>query len=117
MSEKYEIDPQLGLEINGPGRQYFENVVIDNMMDALVELSAVLWTVRDRQIVLEKVLAEQGIDADTLIESYVPDAQELEARALERDAVVKRIFRSFNRRPQDGAAKSADVTSLREIKE
>lgn len=115
MSEDNKVDPGLGLEINGPGRQYFENVITDNMMDALMELAATLWTVRDRQIVLENVLASKGIDAADLIEAHVPDEAEKAERAAERDEFAQRIFRSFLRRPTDQAAKDADVTSLREI--
>lgn len=115
MTEKQTLNPDLGYEINGPGRQYFENVVTDNMMDALVELSAALWTVRDRQIVLEKILKDKGIDADVLIEAHLPDGAEKAARAAEREEMVHRIFRSFIRRPNNDAAKDADVHSLREI--
>jgi len=115
MSEKPVVNPDLGYEINGPGRQYFDNVVTDNMMDALVELSAALWTVRDRQIVLEKVLTDNGINADALIEAHLPDEAEKAMRAAERDEMVQRIFHSFLRRPDSEAAKDADVPSLREI--
>ena len=117
MSEKQTVNPDLGIEINGPGRKYFDDVMIDNLMDAVVEMSAVLWTVRDRQIVLEKVLAEKGIDASKLIESYLPDISEKAARAAERDDMVKSIFSGFLRRPNDLSAKNADDPSLRQIEE
>ena len=117
MTEKQRINPDLGVEINGPGRQYFDNVMIDNLLDALVEMSAVLWTVRDRQIVLEKVLMDQGIDASALIESHLPDGAEKTARGAERDEMVQSIFRSFIRRPDNSAAKDADDPSLRIIED
>ena len=115
MADTSQIDPNLGYEINGSGRQYFDNVVTDNLMDALVELSATLWTIRDRQIVLEKVLAENGINAEALIEAHTPSEEELAERAAERDEIVKRVFGAFLRRPDNGVAKDADVPSLREI--
>ena len=115
MADKPIVDPALGIEINGAGRQYFENVVIDNLMDAIVEMSATLWTVRDRQIVLEKILEENGIDAGALIEAHIPNGTDLAVRSSERDDMVQRIFRSFMRRPTDAAAFDADVPSLREI--
>lgn len=115
MSKDEIVNPDLGLEINGPGRQYFESVVTDNMMDALVELSAALWTVRDRQIVLEKVLTDNGIDADKLIEAHLPDEAEKAMRAAEREEMVARIFRSFIRRPNNDTASDADAPSLRDI--
>lgn len=50
MTKNRKVDPDLGFEINGPGRQYFDNVMIDNLLDAVVEMSAVLWTVRDGKL-------------------------------------------------------------------
>jgi len=117
MTEKNTIDPNLGFEINGPGRQYFDNVMIDNLLDALVEMSAVLWTVRDRQIVLEKVLKDQGIDAANLIETYLPEPAEKAERAAERDEMVQSIFKGFIRRPNNTTAKGADDPSLRQIED
>ena len=106
-----------GYEINGPGRAYFENVVIDNILDALMELSAVTWTVRDRQYVLEKVLAEKGIDVTELVEKHIPSDEELAERKAERDEWANRIFRSFLRRPTADHAKSPDAPSLRKIED
>ena len=96
-----EIDGKaIGQEINGPGRTYFDDVVVDNIMDALLELSASVWTYRDRLFILEKVLAEQGTDVTKLIESYRPSAEDNNQRREERQAFVNRVFLSFNRRPQ-----------------
>lgn len=117
MTEKPEIVKDLGYEINGPGRQYFDNVMTDNILDALTEISAVLWTIKDRQIVLEKVLADNDIDADALIEAHMPDQDELASRTVARDEMVQRIFRSFIRRPDNQTAKSANQPSLREIED
>ena len=115
MNETQKVDPNLGFEINGPGRQYFDNVVMDNLMDAMVELSASVWTIRNRQIILEKVLKENGIDAEALIASHVPDEAELASKSSERDEMVARIFRSFLRRPNNDDALDANAPSLREI--
>ncbi|MCG8440811.1 MAG: hypothetical protein MI723_03290 [Caulobacterales bacterium] len=109
--------PDLGVEIGGPGRVYFDDVVVDNLMDAVIELSAALWTVRDRQIVLEKVLAEKGVDVAAAIERHMPDAEEHAARQAERDALAQRIFKSFLRRPTADAAKDHDAPSLRQIED
>jgi len=94
-----QVPLELGEEIGGKGRVYFENVVIDNMIDALMELSAAVWTHQDRVIVLEKILAEKGMSVTEEIEAHVPDNDEIAARAEERDAFVERIFGSFLRRP------------------
>lgn len=90
--------PQIGGEINGPGKAYFDHVVTDNIIDALVELSAEVWTTRDRLVILEAVLAERGIDASALVEAHVPsDAVKAERKAM-REAFITQIFASFSRR-------------------
>lgn len=95
--------PAVGAEIGGPGRAYFDNVVTDNMLDAFLELAAEVWTLKDRQLQLERALAELGVDAARLIETRVPDATEAAERKAMREAFVARLFESFLRRPDGGA--------------
>lgn len=117
-SEKQtDIPSELGFEIGGPGRVYYDDVTTDNVVDSLMEIAALLWSVRDRQIVMEKVLAEKGIDVSSLIESHVPDEAEVVQRREEREALVKQVFRSFLRRPSAGAAKDFNAPSKRELED
>lgn len=102
-----EVPAQLGEEIGGPGKAYFENVVIDNILDALLELSAATWTFHDRVTVLEKVLEKHGINVSEEIEKHLPDDAEIAARAEERAAMVQRVFGSFVRRPVAGVSLSS----------
>jgi hypothetical protein len=90
--------PPIGQEINDRGPVYFDSVVIDNLLEAFMELSAEVWTIRDRQQVLETVLAAQGIDAAALIEAHRPDAAEIAARKAMREAYVARLLAGFLRR-------------------
>ena len=97
-----DVVEDLGKEINDPGKVYFDNVVTDNILDALLELSAAVWTYHDRVNVLEKVLAAKGIDVTEAIEAHMPDEEEIAARAAERAQLVERVFGSFVRRPVPG---------------
>lgn len=108
-SRKTEVPKELGNEIGGNGRVYFDNVVIDNMLDALLELSATVWTHHDRVIVLEKILAAKGIDVSEEIEAHLPDEAEIAARTAERDAFVERIFGAFLRRPTSDLADQVKI--------
>ncbi len=92
------IGTEIGQEIDGPGRAYFDTVVTDNIIDAFMELAAEVWTIRDRQHVLETVLSGQGIDAAALIEAHCPGADELAARKALREAFVARLLAGFLRR-------------------
>lgn len=96
---KIEVPTELGDEIGGNGRVYFDNVVIDNILDALLELSASVWSHHDRVIVLEKILAAKGVSVSEEIEAHMPDQAEIAARAAEREEYVERIFGAFLRRP------------------
>lgn len=108
-TRKTEVPKELGNEIGGNGRVYFDNVVIDNMLDALLELSATVWTHHDRVIVLEKILAAKGIDVSEEIEAHLPDEAEIAARTAERDAFVERIFGAFLRRPTSDLADKVKI--------
>jgi hypothetical protein len=93
------VPPAIGIEIDGPGPVYFDSVVTDNLLEAFMELAAEVWTIRDRQAVLETVLAERGIDAAALIESHRPAPAEIAARKAMREAFVARLLAGFLRRP------------------
>ena len=93
---------QIGAEIDGPGKQFFDNVVLDNILEAMLELTAAVWTYRDRAMVLERVLGDLiGDDKDisALIENYRATPEDDAARAAERAELVETVFRSFSRRP------------------
>ncbi|MEM7688778.1 MAG: hypothetical protein AAF291_07125 [Pseudomonadota bacterium] len=94
-----EVPATLGEEIGGAGKAYFDDVVTDNILDALLELSAAVWTYHDRVIVLEKVLANKGIEVSEAIEAHLPDEAEIAEREADRAALVQRVFGSFVRRP------------------
>ena len=91
---------KFGAEVFGPGRTYFDDVVVDNLMEAFLELSAQVWINRDRLYVLEKVLEDRGIDAQKLIEEYVPNSKDQEMRRTARQEYVDQVFQSFLRRPR-----------------
>jgi len=97
--EPTDVPATLGDEIGGAGKAYFDDVVIDNILDALLELSAAVWTYHDRVNVLETVLAEKGIEVSDAIEAHLPDDAEIARREAERAALVQRVFGSFVRRP------------------
>jgi hypothetical protein len=104
IADPASVPAGLGDEINGPGKIYFDNVMFDNLLDALLELSAAVWTHHDRVIVLEKILAERGIAVSEAIEAHLPNEAEIKARAAERAEFVQRVFGGFVRRPAAGKA-------------
>ncbi len=104
-----EVPVDLGEEVGGRGRIYFDNVVTDNILDALLELSAAVWTSNDRVMVLEKILEDKGIPVSEAIEAHMPDDAEIARRAEARDAFVDQIFGAFLRRPTHSISQAADT--------
>jgi len=104
MSDSPEDNNKFGHEIYGPGKQFFDDVVIDNLMEAFLELTATVWTYHDRSLVLERVLQEllgkdKGVELDDLIEQYMPSEADKQARQQEREKMINRVFEPFVKRP------------------
>ena len=94
--------PPIGREIDGPGKLFLKDVVMDNVLEALMELSAAVWTHRDRVIVLETILQDvlaknHDVDLNTLIEMHAPTEEQARQRTAEREAFAQSVFRSFTR--------------------
>jgi hypothetical protein len=93
----------IGKEINSSGKQFFDNVVFDNILESMVELTAAVWTYKDRSMVLERVLgsliSSKG-ELNKMIESYELTAEEKVLQEEERKMLISNVFRSFARRPK-----------------
>jgi hypothetical protein len=77
-------------------RQILDPGQIDRVADALLALTRELWVTRDRQILLEGVLAKHGIDAGAEIDAIEPDAA-LQARLDgERDRLIGAVVAALN---------------------
>lgn len=65
---------------------------VDNLGRALISLTREICVLTDRQMVLEKILAEKGIDVTEAVENYQPD-ETLQSRLDERTgAIIKTII-------------------------
>lgn len=103
MSSDSNNNEGFGHEIYGPGKTFFDDVVMDNLFEAFLELTATVWTYHDRTLVLEGVLQEllakdKGVNLHELVEQYKPSAEVKAQRKQQRDEMVNRIFEPFARR-------------------
>lgn len=79
-----------GFEKTSP--QFFRDPMIDKLLEITLLLGGEIWTNRDRQMVMEHLLATEGMVTPDLIETFKPD-EEFEARSEElRLQFVQRIF-------------------------
>jgi hypothetical protein len=79
-----------------PERTILGATSTDRLADAVLALAREVWVMRDRQIVLEAVLMQHGIDVASAIDGFTPDA-ELEARLEgERDRLIEAVARALD---------------------
>ncbi len=86
---------------------YFGNPVIDNMMTALVAITAEVWSTRRRMKVLETLLETKGVTPD-MVEAFMPSEQQTAAWSADRDAFIQRTLGVLAR--EAGVPMSAEWT-------
>ncbi|MDG2320976.1 MAG: hypothetical protein P8L79_12025 [Rhodospirillaceae bacterium] len=72
--------------------QFFKDPMIDKLLEIVLLLGGEIWTNRDRQMVMEHLLATEGVVTPDLIETFKPD-EEFEHSAEDlRLKFVNRIY-------------------------
>lgn len=64
---------------------------MDSIMRINTELMSELWILRDRVMVLERILEDKGVLEQKLIDNYVPDGKVAEFFDRERESFVRRV--------------------------
>lgn len=65
---------------------------LDDLARMLTEVASELWILKDRNMVLEKLLDEAGVLTPASIDAYVPDSATAAQIAAERSAFTARIL-------------------------
>lgn len=71
------------------------DIDIDRLGKALLTLAGEVWTLKDRQRILEAVLEEQGIAVSDLLEHHQPDDQLAAQLAKDRAAFIDQLLNSL----------------------
>jgi hypothetical protein len=75
--------------------QYFKDPMIDKLMEIVLLLGGEIWTNRDRQMVMEHLLATEGVVTPDLIETFKPDEEFEKNGEKLRLQFVNRIYGSL----------------------
>lgn len=100
MGDRKALEAELEYTKDLPGYertdpQFFSDPMIDKLLEITYLLGGEIWTNRDRQMVMEHLLATQGQVTPDLIETFKPD-EEFEARSEEmRIQFIQRIYSSL----------------------
>lgn len=74
---------------------YFRDPMIDHLLEICLQIAGEVWVNRDRQIVIEHLLATQGKVTPDMIEEFKPDADMKSEMRDARRLFSERIFGSL----------------------
>ena len=97
MGDRKALEAELGYVKDLPGYersnpQYFADPMIDKLLEIVLLLGGEIWTVRDRQLVTEHLLATQGRVTPDLIETFKPDKGFEERSEEQRLQFIQRLY-------------------------
>lgn len=75
---------------------YFKDPMIDHLIEIVLQLGAELWVVKDRQMVIEHLLATEGKVTPEMIERFRPPAELAEKLREERRALSRRLYKALS---------------------
>jgi hypothetical protein len=71
---------------------YFRDPVIDHLLEVVLLLGGELWVNRDRQMIMEELLATEGKVTTEMIESFKPDVEFLDRQKKARRRFTERVY-------------------------
>lgn len=96
----------------GRRNQYFEADGVDEIISMVLELTAEVSALRERQYLLERVLEGNGIDAGDSIEHYQRSPEDDQRLADDRDRLIRTVMRNLQARdPAPGPTSAKDVAA------
>ncbi len=83
---------------------FLSDPVVDALVQVVIELGAEGWITRRRLLVLERVMAQRGLVAAEMIETYAPSAEDEALWRQERDRMLRSVYGALARRPSGSEA-------------
>ncbi len=89
-----------------PGQEpaFLRDPALDQLLDAVLALTAELWIERDRRIILEQLLTAEGVLKPAAVELHRSDAALQAQRDAARESLVRRVIGGFAGRTEAGAS-------------
>ena len=76
--------------------RFYDDPMTDNIVTAILALSAETWSIRRRSLVVEKLLEERGVTQE-MIEGYMPSEEDVVQWQAERDRFVEAVMGALSR--------------------
>ena len=81
---------------------YFSDPMVDHLLEICLQLAGEIWVNRDRQLVIEHLLAKEGKVTPEMIEAFRPDPEMKESMKRSRQQFTRRVFNSLYAELDDG---------------
>ncbi|MEZ5475894.1 MAG: hypothetical protein R3E72_12960 [Steroidobacteraceae bacterium] len=91
-SRKADAEFRMPRKAKGKRAQFYDDPAVDELMAIVISLTAELSVAFERITTLERVLALRGQIELQEIEDYEPQDEEAAERAMEREALIARVF-------------------------
>lgn len=101
-------EPEIPRQARGRRNQYFAADGVDEIISMVLELTAEVSALRERQYLLERVLEGNGIDAGAGIEHYQRTADDDGRLADDRERLIRTVLRNLQARDAAPGPTSAD---------
>lgn len=88
-------------------RQILDPGDVDRLGEMLLSLSREIWVLIDRMAVMEKILAENGLDISGQIDAYEPSPAFAAELAGRRKVLIGEMLRTMNTAIPEGVTHSA----------
>ena len=76
---------------------FLGDVLLDNMMTAMIALGSEVWANRRRMSIIEALLEKEGSVSAEMIEAYMPSEEQEAAWQAERDRFIAATFGPLSR--------------------
>ena len=84
----------------GRRSRFFDADGVDELMSMVLELTAEVSTLRERQYVLERVLEEHNLPVGQAVESYQPTERDETLMGADRERLLSTVLRTLEAEPK-----------------
>ncbi len=96
----------------GRRNRFFAADGVDELMSMVLELTAELSVLRERQYATERVLEAHDIDAGAEIENWMPSADDEARMAAERERLLANVMRTLEAEPKSAPDEFASAERI-----
>ena len=100
---------RIPLKARGRGNRFFEAEGVDELISMVLELTAEISTIRERQFVTERVLEHHDIHVGDAVDAYQLSPEEERRLADDRERLIGTVLRTLDMAPAGDRSVSADA--------